>query len=81
MNQQNRPITLDEMFAQFVVTRRNELGLSQSELGLKVFGEKPNLKQYISKIENQTSSPSLRTVQLILKALDAEAIFKNVNND
>jgi transcriptional regulator with XRE-family HTH domain len=67
-------ITIMQRFAQFMKNKRIAMGLTQEELADKIFGDKAR-RDYVSRIENGKKDISLKSMDAILEALNADVEF------
>lgn len=67
-------ITIMQRFAMFMKNKRMAMGLTQEELAEKIFGDKSR-RDYLSRIENGKKDISLKSMDAILEALNADVEF------
>lgn len=67
-------ITIMQRFADFMKQKRQAMGLTQEELADKIFGDRKRF-DYISRIENGKKDISLKSMDAILEALNADVEF------
>ena len=66
--------TIMQRFATFMKNKRIAMGLSQDKLAEVIFGDKKR-RDYISRIENGKKDISLKSMDAILEALNADVEF------
>lgn len=67
-------ITIMQRFADFMKKKRQAMGLTQEELAEIIFGDKTR-RDYISRIETGKKDISLKSMDAILEALNADVEF------
>ena len=67
-------ITIMQRFTEFMRNKRNAMGLTQEELAEIIFGDKTR-RDYISRIETGKKDISLKSMDAILEALNADVEF------
>lgn len=67
-------ITIMQRFADFMKKKRQAMGLTQEELADIIFGDKAR-RDYISRIETGKKDISLKSMDAILEALNADVEF------
>ena len=67
-------ITIMQRFAEFMKNKRFAMGLTQEELAEIIFGDKTR-RDYISRIETGKKDISLKSMDAILEALNADVEF------
>ena len=71
---ENKRITIMQRFAEFMKAKRQAMGLTQEELSEIIFGTRKRF-DYISRIENGKKDISLKSMDAILEALNADIEF------
>lgn len=67
-------VTIMQRFADFMKKKRQAMGLTQEELAEIIFGDKTR-RDYISRIETGKKDISLKSMDAILEALNADVEF------
>ena len=67
-------ITIMQRFAEFMRNKRLAMGLTQEELAEIIFGDKTR-RDYISRLETGKKDISLKSMDAILEALNADVEF------
>ena len=67
-------ITIMQRFADFMKKKREAMGLTQGELAEIIFGDTTR-QDYISRIETGKKDISLKSMEAILEALNADVEF------
>ncbi len=72
--EQNKRTTVMQRFANFLTMKRIAMGLTQRELAVIIFGSE-NRSDYICRIETGKKDISLKSMDAILEALNADVEF------
>jgi predicted transcriptional regulator len=72
--EENKRISIMKRFAEFMRNKRMAMGLSQRELATVIFGDESR-NDYICRIETGKKDISLKSMDAILEALNADVEF------